>query len=158
MLHVHVRTPSGEPRPQPSSTHRCRGKCTGWAHVRVRVKLSPVRARTYENRPHVRLRNITARRGTVRTWRGLARDSRARNGSVPATQQGVIIPQAARVAEYQRRRRQRFIEDWLRTHLNVVRRYGQNAAISFAIQAWVLMNRREERAMRDLYQGARGGL
>ena len=56
---VHVRTPGGEPRPQPRSTQRCKGKCTGWAHVRVRVKLRTPYVRTYENRPHVRLRNIT---------------------------------------------------------------------------------------------------
>ena len=57
--------------------------------------------------------------------------------------------QAERLAALERQRRQRFINEWMRTHPRVIARFGENAAVNFAIQAWVLMRREEERAMRD---------
>ena len=57
--------------------------------------------------------------------------------------------QADRLAELVRRRRQRFIDEWLRTHPGVVHRFGEHAAVNFAIQAWVQMRREEERAQQD---------
>ena len=79
----------------------------------------------------------------------LERQQQGGRGAAAVRKATIRKQQAEALARLEHQRRQRFIHEWMRLHPRVIARFGENTAVNFAIQAWVLMRRAEERAMRD---------